>query len=212
MMKASVKNISIGMIWLVQVSGLIGISLGYQEWFIVKTPYNLLLGALVLIINFPINSRLKWLLFIGSGLVGMIAEWLGVNYGLMFGEYSYGTNLGLKIWGVPLLIGVNWAVLCFITAALASKTKQPIWIKAAIGAALMVFLDYFMEFSAPGFDFWQFSGEGATFINYRDWFVVAYLLHLAYHKLDIKGDSQISFHLYGAQLLFFAWFYVFYHL
>ena len=35
---------------------------------------------------------------------GIFVEFLGVNYGLLFGEYLYGRNLGPKLFGVPFLI------------------------------------------------------------------------------------------------------------
>ena len=41
----------------------------------------------------------------------MLTEAIGVNTGLLFGTYEYGANLGFKIFGVPLIIGVNWTVL-----------------------------------------------------------------------------------------------------
>ena len=50
----------------------------------------------------------------------MIAEILGVNYGLIFGKYDYGDNLGLKLLGVPLLIGLNWVVLTFICGSISN--------------------------------------------------------------------------------------------
>ena len=48
-------------------------------------------------------------------LIGMIAEILGVNFGIIFGEYEYLDNLGIKIFGVPIIIGVQWILLTFIT-------------------------------------------------------------------------------------------------
>ena len=50
----------------------------------------------------------------------MIAETIGVNFGILFGDYEYGENLGFKIFGVPFLIGINWIVLTFITGSLSS--------------------------------------------------------------------------------------------
>ena len=52
-------------------------------------------------------------------ITGMLAEILGVRYGFIFGEYSYGNALGTKVMGVPLMIGVNWCILIFITGFIA---------------------------------------------------------------------------------------------
>ena len=37
----------------------------------------------------------------------MISEILGVNYGLIFGDYIYLDNLGYKVFGVPVIIGLT---------------------------------------------------------------------------------------------------------
>ena len=43
---------------------------------------------------------MKFLIVFAIFFVGMIAEILGVQYGLIFGNYQYGNNLGLKLLGV----------------------------------------------------------------------------------------------------------------
>jgi putative membrane protein len=35
-------------------------------------------------------------------------EVVGVKTGLIFGEYKYGSTLGIKLFEVPLIIGFNW--------------------------------------------------------------------------------------------------------
>lgn len=110
------ENISIFIIWLVTISGLIGIWLGYRDWFLPKTIFNLLLGAALLLWNFPIkNGRKSLVIWTSIYLIGIGAEIIGVNTGLLFGNYSYGNNLGPKIVGVPPIIGINWIVLIFLT-------------------------------------------------------------------------------------------------
>lgn len=51
---------------------------------------------------------------------GIFVEFLGVNYGLLFGEYSYGSNLGPKVFGVPFLIGMNWVILTTISGSISN--------------------------------------------------------------------------------------------
>ena len=61
-------------------------------------------------------------------LTGMITEILGVQWGWIFGNYQYGDALGYKVLGVPLLIGVNWALLTIITGAIAQQFYQNLFI------------------------------------------------------------------------------------
>jgi len=42
--KINISVASILVIWLFVISALIGISLGFEDWFIPKTPLNLLIG------------------------------------------------------------------------------------------------------------------------------------------------------------------------
>ncbi len=205
----TIKSFSIFVIWLFQLSAIIGISLGHYHWFISKTPLNLAITALLLIINFPIDNSKKILvasIFFASSL---FIEWLGVHFGFLFGVYEYGRNLGYKIDGVPLLIGINWAVLILSTAAIADKLVQNTFLKITVGALLMVFIDFFIETSAPPFDFWIWELGAAPMRNYLAWFIISIVLHFIYHRTRMKGDFSFSCHLYAAQLLFFIYFYGF---
>ena len=200
--------LAIFVIWLFHICGLLGISLGLKEWFISKTVLNFLCCTALFIWIFPLNTTKKWSIFGLFFISGMFAEWLGTNYSLLFGSYEYGSNLGVKIDGVPLFIGINWALLTFITGVLSSKVHPNIWLRIPFGAFLMVFLDFLMEQSAPSFDFWRFAGKVPP-ENYITWSVLALVFHLIYQKARIEGNYLISLHLFLAQIVFFGFFMVF---
>lgn len=206
------RFVSIVVLWAFQVAALIGISLGYFEWFISKTELNLIIIASLLAINSPLNSPKRIGFFISIFVSGFFLEWLGVNYGLFFGNYAYGENLGYKLGGVPLLIGINWAVLIMSCGAMVDKLKVHYIFKSILGAGLMVLLDFFIEVPAPVFDFWEFEGGEAPADNFAAWFIISFFMILGYQKLRVKGDFIFSCHLYTAQLIFFAFFYVAYSL
>ena len=113
--------LSIFILWIFTISAISGVYVGEKEWFMTKTPLNLLLILGLLILVFPIRTLRKASLFVFIAIVGIFAEWLGVNYGLIFGNYEYGPNFGPRIGGVPYLIGVNWAFLSFATGSIAGK-------------------------------------------------------------------------------------------
>lgn len=206
------RNVSIFIIWLFQISAIIGITIGFPDWFITKTPLNLVIIFILTIVNFPINTMKKTGITLAFFFVGMLVEWVGVQYGFLFGEYTYGSNLGFKIDGVPILIGVNWVILTLSTAAISARLFQNKIIRIVVGALLMVGLDFFIEVVAPPFDFWTWAADNAPLKNYIAWFLIAIFLHTIYYKSRIKGDFTFSLHLYLAQLLFFAYFYGFYRL
>ena len=102
------KKISIGIIWLFHLSGLVGLLYIDKNLFASLTPLNLFISSTLLFVNQKSLKKKEIIIVFLIFSIGMIAEILGVNYGLIFGKYDYGDNLGLKLLGVPLLIGLNW--------------------------------------------------------------------------------------------------------
>lgn len=199
--------ITISIVWLFHISALIGVSLGNLDWFIEKTPLNLCLSLLLFFISYPLIKQKQWLAFAIFFIGGMFAEWLGVKFNLLFGTYAYGSNFGPKLDGVPLLIGCYWALLTFITSSILDYSKLAVWLKVILGSVLMVILDFFMEHSAPTFDFWTFDGNVAPLQNYIAWFSIAVIFHIILRLFKINGNKVFSLNLYLAQLIFFMYFY-----
>lgn len=197
-------TLAIGLVWLFNITAIIGIGLGHQEWFIEKTYVNMLLYTVFLIALFPINNSRNIFLFTLAFLIGMSSEWIGVNTSWLFGSYFYGENLGVKLGGVPLLIGVNWAVLSLISADLVHQLNTSKYIKALLAASLMVGLDLFMEYSAASLDFWYFEGGLAPLKNYLSWFAVAFVIQLLINDNYSHGNRKYSLHLILSQYAFFA--------
>ncbi|WP_127846422.1 carotenoid biosynthesis protein [Psychroflexus aestuariivivens] len=213
-MKTNLKvtSLFIILLWLFHISGIIGISLGYLDWFASKTSLNLIIILLSVVFCFDLFSLKKSIIFISIAILGFIVEALGVNYGWFFGDYSYGENLGVKISGVPILIGINWAVLTFICAQISHFFKINWLIKVFIGTILMLILDFLMEFNAPRFGFWEFENSSVPLSNYIAWFGFALLFNFIFHSAKLEGNLKISSHIYIVQFIFFTYFYVFYQI
>ena len=194
-------RIAIIFLWIIHIAAIIGIAIGYEEFFLPKSPFTMIYLLFLLIFFFKIESRKAVLLFIVFMFTGILVEWIGVHTGTLFGDYYYGKNFGPKIDGIPVLIGVNWALLTFTTHVIAKKVfTSPIAIIAS-GAALMVGLDFFLEQICDFAGFWHFK-SGAGWYNYICWYVVAAILHAIALHFKLKGNKILSYHLYGVQLLF----------
>ena len=202
-MKLNREIISIAIIWLFHVSGILGIIYGNSQWFISATPLNLSINFMLLLIN--CNSH-KWFfhMVILGFLTGMITEILGVQRGWIFGDYQYGDALGYKILGVPMLIGVNWALLTIITAAIAQQFYENLIMRIVIGVCLMIFLDLLIEPIAPVLDFWAFDGGDAPLQNYIGWTAVAIFLQSIFHYFRIEVKGWFPNQLYLLQIIFFT--------
>jgi len=161
------------------------------------------LSFALLLINTEWSKKMGLLVLL-CFTTGMLAEILGVRYGFIFGEYSYGNALGTKVMEVPLMIGVNWCILIFITGFIAQFFLKKLWSKALLGTALMLTLDLVMEPVAPVLDFWTFTTGLASFHNYFGWALVAFPLQLVFHKVKINIEGPFPFHLFILQFLFFT--------
>ena len=202
------SNLPVGLVWLFHVSGLIGIFLGMSEWFLEKTPLNLLACFLLLVGIWPLRQFKHAIIVYLFFVAGIFVEWLGVHYGFPFGNYHYGNNLGLKLNGVPLLIGINWAMLVLITGSISSRFGKSKLSKVLLGATLMLFLDFFIEPNAARLDFWYWEGGHIPLSNYIGWFVTGALLHWIFQESIKQLNFTFSLNLYIAQLIFFIALYV----
>ena len=104
-------NVYIGIVWLFTISGILGVISTASNWFLALTPLYLFLNFLIILICLK-DQRVRFLKGISVPFIlGFITEVLGVNFGLVYGSYTYGENLGLKIFEVPLIICLNWSYL-----------------------------------------------------------------------------------------------------
>ena len=185
--------------------GIIGIGLPLHQDFRLLTPLNLLLSlALVLWHHLHWDHRTAFFLVL-CYVVGFGSELLGVQTGLLFGDYSYGPVLGPKLWGTPVIIGLNWMLLAYcsgVTAASLAPGSHPAF-RAFLAAALMVGLDLFIEPVAIRYDFWRWPGGTPPLQNYTGWFLVAFPLQLAFTKLLGLAKNKVAVALFVIQFLFF---------
>lgn len=178
-------------------------------YFQALTPLNLLLTS-VLLFSFHREWNKPFLLFmLVVPVIGFFAELVGIHTGLIFGDYEYGAALGVKLWQVPLLIGLNWLILIYVTGQIANYAGGSIWIKSFVGAQLMVLLDIFLEPVAVKYDFWHWSGNIIPVSNYLGWFGLSFLLQYYYHRIPIYKQNPISVYVYAIQLFFFVCLYMF---
>ena len=170
------------------------------------TSVNLLLMSIILFLNIKLDSKYHILSILSIFLIGMITESLGVNYGLIFGDYEYGNNLGLKLFGVPYLIGVNWIILTVISGNIASfiTNNRSIVLTITIGALLMLAMDFVMEPIAPKLDMWTFKNLIVPSSNYVGWLFVGLFTQSIYNLYFIKKEISVSTNLYLAFFLFFS--------
>ena len=191
-------------LYIIHLSALIGVYLGYIQWFLSKTWAILFLIFLVIWDGLPKKSiKISWPIP-AIFFIGFIAEWLGVKFGFLFGDYSYGANLGMKLDDIPIIMGINWVILSLATRGIIQRFfKLPI-MKILVSSVLMVSLDVLLEPLAPQLDYWSFDTMVAPLSNYMGWLIYSLLIQILLELVQFKGHFMISLHILIIQLLFFG--------
>ena len=168
----------------VYFAGVIGINI--NDSFLKLSFVSLVIPMVLFLIRLKPSIKDLVLLALVFSLT-FFSEWLGVNYGWIFGEYLYGDSLGIKIGGVPLMIGVNWVLLSVVSRQALFGVFSNKYIVAFFAPILMLLIDFILEPIAPKLGFWDWNNIDVPISNYRDWFIVALISQLIlfnFKKLD----------------------------
>jgi putative membrane protein len=166
---------------------------------------NLLLSSAILVISRKTSKNHFILFLVLAFLVGMTAEWIGIHTGYLFGDYYYGENLGVKMDGVPLIIGINWGILTVCSCNFTSLfIKKSLWFSSFVSALLMMFVDVLIEPVAVMSDYWHWDSLNIPLYNYFCWFAVAFPLHFLYFKWRLNEQNKVTFALFCIIVLFFS--------
>jgi putative membrane protein len=136
--------------------------------------------------------------------LGYLVEVLGVHTGWVFGQYDYGQTLGPQIAKVPLAMGLNWFIMCYVSTRFAAHLGLNAWKGAVLSAAMMVAIDILMEPVAMALDFWHWENGQIPYQNYLAWFVVSFGINYWWFGLSNKGLNNFSHWVLGYLALFFA--------
>ena len=198
------KAFAILWILLVHFFGIIGIYF-LPDWFLPATPIIILVSAVVVFLRYEKYRSSRVVAFIVIAVLAYLIELYGVKSGNLFGTYSYGNNLGWKLFDVPLIIGVNWAVLIIVAQQLTTHYIgiDNRFFSAISVATLMTMFDMLLEVLAPQFDFWSFTHFNYEPLeNFIACFGVSFCFGLfSYSHFRNQNRTAV---LYGiAQLVFF---------
>ncbi len=171
--------------------------------FIRLVPFALILSFLALTVFHQDRKQKSVFVFIAIYLLGFAIEVIGVNTGSVFGEYVYGDSLGTKLLNTPIIIGLNWLLLVYITSSVFEQLKVPNIAKIVLASFLMVGYDIILEQVAPRLDMWQFTDDNIPFQNYLVWFLFSIVLHSLIKLFRINTQNRLSSIVLIAQFVFF---------
>lgn len=204
-MTLSKNCIALALLVIFYLVGIFGLSNSdWQSMFLSLTPFNLLL---TLGIFFCANGHINQSMinsFIITFIIGYGVEVAGVHTGVLFGNYQYGAALGLKLFEVPLMIGVNWFLLAIASSGIAEKVIKNSYARIFLASLLMVLLDVLIEPVAIQLDFWSWENGIIPLQNFVMWFITATVIQLILSKLKPTLNIVICFAVYSIQLVFFG--------
>lgn len=204
--KTNATYCAIVVLFILHTVGVIGV-LFFNEELISLTPFNLLV-SLIIVVAFQQKYDAWFFAYAVIVFVaGFLIEWLGVTTEKVFGSYFYGNNLGLKLFEVPLIIGVNWLLLsygsCNLTQLLLGN-KASIWFKILLASLTMVAADLLIEQVCQRLDFWYWKNNTVPLQNYVVWFIVASAFNAIYFSAKSLAVNKVVIGLYVFQVVFFA--------
>ena len=173
------------------VVGLIGILLPVtRSFFLSLTPYMLLFSFLIVYLEegrWVIRNILAILLIL---LFSFGIEYVGVNYGYLFGDYKYGSILGFKYYHVPVIIPLTWAMLSIAARSLINLVTNQYVISALLSAIVVTAYDFLLELVAVRFGWWWWADGEIPIFNYSCWFIFSFIFQLLFRKIpSITGRS-----------------------
>jgi putative membrane protein len=190
---------------LFHVVGLVGF--GFQnttKLFMQVVPYHLLLMLIVLLMSIRQMNGKFILFFILIFLLGFLAEWTGIHTGYLFGDYVYGDTLGLQLFEIPVMIGVNWFLLVYATGVVMQRSRlKSVFLRVMLGAGILVLLDVLIEPVAIRYDYWYWADDYIPLKNYVCWFGVGALMLFIFEKFRFEKQSTVAPVLLLTQFVFF---------
>lgn len=191
----------------IHLAGIIGIYFLESTFFLRTSSVSILIPLFLFCYRSNLTNK-DALLFALVFFIGYTAEFLGVNYQILFGDYDYGRSLGVKLFDVSLIIGCNWLLLALISQALIKKIVINRWLIIIFSSLLMVLIDLYIEPVAPLLDFWEFKENLVPFSNYRDWFMVALIIQFI---LSFRNTQVNMFNWSLGYLIILVLFFSFFH-
>jgi len=139
----------------------------------------------VLILFLPLLYGIyRWQQWRGIALLAVMGglalgiELFGIQTGVLYSDFSYGTILGAKILAVPWTVPFSWLPLFFLTWVSVRGISSPL-VRILVGSVLMVGLDLVLDPGATNLAFWTWAQDGFFYgvplHNFGGWLVSSVL-------------------------------------
>lgn len=144
--------------------------------------------------------------------ISMGLEYLGVTYGILFGDYRYERDFGVQLAGVPITIGFAWLVVIVSTSVITQRLlgkKRSLLLFVVISSLLAVLIDLAIDpvaFALKKYWIWEQPGffYGVPFQNFIGWFVTSAIIQAILYRTWMSQREVSSKYDRRAMLLYFT--------
>lgn len=156
------------------------------------TPLALFISGITIIIPFIQNREYRLIIFlVFAGFIGYTAEIIGVNTGLLFGDYSYGEVLGPALWGVPFTLILNWIIILAGSLSLSEILLKNNILIVLSSAVFSLIFDFIMEPVAVYFRYWTWKDASIPVSNYITWGIIIFFFSAIFKLLKFKIKHRL---------------------
>lgn len=190
--------------------GLVGFMVpAWHGVFVWLIPANILFAFVVLLLGEDKFTPQKLLLFTVCFVFGYVYELAGTTTGIIFGAYTYGGGLGWAVFGVPVLIGLNWFFMVYTSLSVAAQITQHRLSQVVLAPAFMVLYDCFLEPFAVKTGMWQWTDGIVPLQNYLAWYLggITLCAFAVYGRFNFK--NRFAVWLFVVQMAFFILLFVY---
>jgi len=148
------------------------------EW---TPPVFILVASLLCLIN---QKNRTIILLLLAGLIGFFSEIIGIITTFPYGEYSYTSKLGIKIFDVPIVLICSWIIVTNLALDLISFLKIKKIFFPFVFSFITTFYDLLIDplMSGP-LNYWVWKEDsggfyGVPFENFFGWFLVSLFISI----------------------------------
>ncbi len=174
--------------------GIIGLHSAHYSFWFERIAWLNMLVSFILVASMYRSWQGLHVLFIAAGVaISLACEIIGVQKGILFGSYHYEKIAGPWLWGVPIVIGINWVLLTICSGTLMSALFHSSWARVLSAAVLMVLIDILLESFAIHHHLWVWHQDNVPpLLNFVTWGAVSVVLQLLYTALWRDGGNKVA--------------------